>query len=188
MLPLNPKSSDDFQTPAYALTPLLPFLPKDKVIWECACGGRNLVKALRSDGYKVRGTDMKAGTDFRSFNPKPESLKGLIGGRKKPLGDVIVTNPPYSLKDDFLITAYNLGLPFAFLMPLTALEGQDRQWYYRRYGLELIVLSERLHFETPSGKGSHCWFPVAWFCWKLTGRPLTFAAPQWGSRRSPSPK
>ena len=54
MLPLKSKNSDDFQTPPHALAPLLPFLPKDEVIWECACGGRNLVKALRSEGSQVR--------------------------------------------------------------------------------------------------------------------------------------
>lgn len=175
MLPLRPNSPDDFQTPAHALKPLLRFLPKDKVIWECACGKGNLVKALRKERYAVRATDIKTGTDFLSYQPEPEGLEDLFGPSKKPLGDVIVTNPPYSAKDDFLAVACMLDLPFAFLMPLTAMEGQRRQFYYRTYGVELIVLPKRLHFETPGGGASHCWFPVAWFCRKLSGQPLIFA-------------
>lgn len=182
MLPFRSNSPDDFQTPPHALKPLLKFLPKEKVIWECACGKGNLVRTLRKDGHTVRGTDFKSGQNFLSWCRSPESLPlkhlphDAKESGKKPLGDIIVTNPPYSLKNEFLTTAYSLGLPFAFLMPLTALEGASRQFYYRRYGIELIILPERLHFETPGGKKSHCWFPVAWFCRKLIGQHLIIAA------------
>lgn len=174
MLPLRRNSADDFQTPPEALKPLLKYLPKEKVIWECACGKGNLVKALRKAGHRVRDTDIKTGTNFLSYQPEPEGCEDLFGPSKKPLGDIIVTNPPYSKKDLFLAVAYMLDLPFAFLMPLTALEGQSRQFYYRTYGIELIILPECLHFETPEGNASHCWFPMAWFCRKLIGRPLVF--------------
>lgn len=162
-LPKRRGSPDDFQTPPDALKPLLSFLPKDKRIWEPACGRGNLVNTLQALGYSVCGTDKKTGTDFLDRDTWT-SLKAL--------GDLIVTNPPYSLKDEFLRQAYRLGLPFAFLLPLTALEGTERQSYYRRYGLELILLPGRLHFETPNRRPSDCWFPVAWFCSKLTGRAL----------------
>jgi len=38
--------SDEFQTPKYALDPLLPFLKKDWIIWECAWGKGSLAKHL----------------------------------------------------------------------------------------------------------------------------------------------
>ncbi|MFO8133200.1 MAG: hypothetical protein R6U10_04620, partial [Thermoplasmatota archaeon] len=40
--------------------------------------------------------------------------------------DCIVTNPPFSRKDEFLEQCYAYGKPFALLMPLTALEGMRR--------------------------------------------------------------
>ena len=42
--PIRQGSPDDFQTPPYALDPLLPFLKRDWVVWECACGKGNLVR------------------------------------------------------------------------------------------------------------------------------------------------
>ena len=87
--------------------------------------------------------------------------------------DCIVTNPPYSLRYEFIKRAYELGRPWAMLMPLTTLEGR-RQELFRRYGIELLLLNKRINFETPSGRGSGAWFPVAWFCWKLLPDKIIF--------------
>ena len=60
--PLKNNAPDDFQTPPIALTPLYPYLKKDWVIWECAAGNDNLVKALRSKmniASKITGDDLK---------------------------------------------------------------------------------------------------------------------------------
>jgi len=62
--------------------------------------------------------------------------------------------------------AYELGKPFAFLMPLTALEGIKRGEMYKRYGLQLIIPNRRIDFITPNG-GKSSWFQTAWFTWKL---------------------
>jgi hypothetical protein len=44
--PMRQGSPDDFQTPDKALDILTPFLDKNKVIWECACGKGNLLDGL----------------------------------------------------------------------------------------------------------------------------------------------
>ena len=111
--PLNTNYSNDFQTPPEALTPLLHYLKKDFVIWECACGNGNLVKELKKKGFKVISTDIKTGKDFLKYEPKQY--------------DCIITNPPYSLKYEFLKRAYKLNKPFAFLLPLTTFETSKRQ-------------------------------------------------------------
>ena len=81
--------------------------------------------------------------------------------------DCIVTNPPFSLKDRFLERCYDLGKPFALLLPLTALEGKDRQSFYKKYGIQLIVPDSRINFYTPDGKNSGSWFLSAWYTWKM---------------------
>ena len=161
MLPLKIKSSDDFQTPPIALTPLLPYIKKDWVVWECANGNGNLEKALKDNGLNVVGTDIKTGFDF-------------VKDKQDFNFDLIITNPPYSLKNEFLKKAYEYGKPFALLLPLTALESKERQSLYEKYGIEILLLNKRINFETPGGKGSSSWFATAWFCWKLLPEKIIF--------------
>ena len=150
--------SDNFQTPKEALNILLPYLNKNWQIWECAWGKGNLYQFLQDVGFKVLGTDIN-GDYGHKLNFLTETMSFPF--------DCIITNPPYSLKDKFLERAYQLNTRFAFLMPLTTLEGKKRGELYQKYGIELIIPNKRINFITPSGKGSGAWFQVAWFCWKL---------------------
>lgn len=145
-------SSDEFQTPKIAIMPLLPFLKKEWIIYECAWGKGSLATHLLERGFKVIGDKSY---DFLENDVFKEDF------------DCIVTNPPYSKKEEFLRRAYTYGKPFAFLLPLSALEGKKRGELYRKYGIQLIIPNKRINFITPSGKGSGAWFQVAWFCWGL---------------------
>lgn len=163
-LPQNKVSSDDFQTPPHAINPLLPYLNLDWVIWECAVGKGNLQCALMDRDFICYGTDIlsSAGQDFLQY--------------EYPDYDCIVTNPPYSLKNEFLNRCYELCKPFALLLPLTTFETKRRQALFREHGVEVIFLPKRINFETPSGQGSGSWFATAWFTWGLNiGQQLTFS-------------
>lgn len=141
---------DNFQTPPEALNILLPFIKKEWLIWECAWGQGKLYNQLKKEGYNVVGSDI----EFNFLENYKEC-------------DCIITNPPYSLKDQFIRRCYELKKPFALLMPLTALEGKKRQACYKEHGLQLIIPSKRINFETPSGKGKGSWFMTAWYTWGL---------------------
>lgn len=150
---MNPGHDDDLQTPEWALDPIIPYLDKKTVIWECAAGNGNLVRGLEKAGFLVTGTDIHTGTDFFSNH--------------YPLGTgTILTNPPYSEKDKWIGRCYMLGLPFALLLPITALGGRFRQAMYRENGLQVLFFDRRVNFEVPSGKNDP-WFATAWFTWQL---------------------
>lgn len=137
--PMKQGSPDDFQTPEVALDYLVPFLNKDWTVWECACGKGNLVNGLIKRGFDVIGTDKEPGWDF------------LID---KPIQfDCIITNPPYSIKEKFIERCFQLGVPFALLMPLTTLESEKRHRIFRDNHIQLIIPNRRFNFETPSGMG-----------------------------------
>ena len=137
------RGTDNLATPAEALIPLLKYLPKN--IWECATGEGKLAGELERHGHRVfRGYDFLNDTC---------TLKDVA----------IVTNPPFSLKTKFLERAYELDIPFAFLLPITALEGARRQKLYRENGIDVIFLPKRIDF---TGKKAP-WFAVAWFVHKL---------------------
>jgi hypothetical protein len=173
--------SDIFQTDPWVLDALIPYLDPQWVIWEPSCGHGRLARGLGDRGFLVNATD--------TWQPEtPRAEHPLVYWWKDPRDflqwqptdmmadyDCIVTNPPYSAKDDFLARAYELGKPFAFLLPYAALEGRKRQALYRQYGLELIVLPKRPTFTTPSGKVGGSWFACAWFLGHFgIGSGLTF--------------
>jgi len=161
--PLHGFAPDDFQTPKEALVPLLPYLRANWVIWECAEGKGYLTNELRARGYLVIGSDILTGQDFLSWMPSHF--------------DCIITNPPYSIKHKFLIRCYQLGKPFALLLPLTTLETRTRQKLFTQYGLEIILFDKRINFHVPSGKESKSWFATAWFTWGLDiGKQLNFVS------------
>ncbi len=159
--PLIQGNSNDFQTPPIALKPLYKYLNPGSVIWECAAGKGNLAKALEKNTFTVIASDILIGNNFMDYEPFHY--------------DYIITNPPYSLKQQFLERAYSLGKPFAFLLPLTTFETAKRQELFKKHGLEVILFDKRINFETPSGKGSGSWFATAWFTNGLNiGKELTF--------------
>lgn len=154
----NPKN-DELYTPPEAIYPLLKYLPKDKIYWECTdFGNSNITKVLKKNGYKVISTHINSGFDFLKDKPNFEF-------------DVIITNPPYSLKTEFLKRAYQLGKSFAFLLPIHTLEGKKRGKLFRKYGLQLLVLDKRINFMKNK---KNVWFNTSWFCWKLLPNDLIF--------------
>ena len=103
------EKNDELYTPDYAIEPLLKYLPKDKIIWECTdFGSSNITKLLKQHDYKVISTH-KDNFDFLTDIPNFDF-------------DIIITNPPYSLKNEFLKKCYEYDKPFCLLLPLTSLE------------------------------------------------------------------
>jgi len=141
----------------------LPFLDKEWLIWEPACGKGNLVGGLNSAGFLTEGTDILTGNNF--LTGRPDKF------------DCIVTNPPFSLKQEFLERCYFLGKPFALLLPLTTFETAKRQALFKEFGIEVIFFDKRINFETPNKvENSSSWFATAWFTNGLNlGSQLNFA-------------
>lgn len=161
--PMARGRADDFQTPPAALDYLVPYLPNTWTIWECAAGAGLLVDGFAARGYRTVASDILTGQNFLTWRPEEH-------------WDCVVTNPPYSLKQEFMERAWNLGKPFALLLPLTTFETRRRQKILAQ-GVEVIFLGKRVNFVTPSGEGSGAWFAVAWFTWRLgIGRQLLFPA------------
>jgi len=160
--PLRQGSSDDFQTPPWALTPLIGHLKANWVVWECASGQGNLATGLKRLGFRVVSSDLATGRDFLAWQPKHF--------------DCIITNPPFRFKQQFLERCYQLGKPFALLLPLTTLETRKRQQLFERHGVEIILFDRRIDFQPPSRVvGTSSWFATAWFTSGLhIGRQLSF--------------
>lgn len=151
----NNTQSDECFTPPEALLPLLPFLDKTKVYYECTANhSKSIIFTLQKQGFTILPS---GGRDFLK-DPLPDGV------------DIILTNPPYSKKDKFIERCYELGKPFALLLPVSSLQGQKRGELFEKNGVEILVLNARIDF---TGKGAPH-FGVAWFCHQLLPKPLIF--------------
>lgn len=155
---------DNCQTPPYAIGPLLPYINPEWNIWEPACGERQLSRALRAHTPRIINTDILDGTNFFEWQPRAF--------------DAIITNPPYSnpAKFDFLARCYDLGKPFALLVPVEILGAKTAQKYFERYGVEVLLLDKRVNFKMPRTgyENGGAQFPTFWCCWKMLPEPIVF--------------
>lgn len=162
--PYVPQGNDACQTPPYAIDPLLPYLNVGITIWEPAAGEMHLVEAFYDAGFKtVVTSDMITGQNFLEYEPVEH-------------WDCIVTNPPFTLKYEFIERCYELGKPFALLVPVEVLGAGKAQSLMKANGFEIMLLSRRIDFKMPnagwSGAGSQ--FPTLWLCWQLLPQPVVF--------------
>ena len=150
----KPKN-DEWYTPIYAITPIIDYLPKNKIIW-CPfdTSDSNYVKELKKAGYKVIYSHTDTGHNF--FNYEPEKW------------DILVSNPPFSIKDKVLARSYSFKKPFALLLPISALEGVFRTDLYIKNGLELLKFDKRINFNHTKGIS----FATGYFCYNLLPKSL----------------
>lgn len=158
---------ENYETPIEAVKVLqdnLLWLGCKRVIWEpCDPSGvSNITKVFQQSGHKVISTGLP-GSDFLRMRRPPNGVK------------CIITNPPYSLKDQFLEKCFSFGIPFCLLLPITALEGVRRGAMFREHGIQVLILDRRVQFIP----GKSVYFNTSWFCWSsnnsMLKRDLIFA-------------
>lgn len=125
------KQSDEVYTPAYAVKPIIKYIKKGSVIW-CPFDEEDseYVKILRDNGFKVIATHIDNGKNF--FDYEPEEY------------DVIISNPPFSIKDAILKRLDELDKPYAVLFPLPTLQGQKRFTYLNN--CQALIFDKRINF------------------------------------------
>ena len=125
-------SQDQYFTPLKSFNPLLPYLPKDKKIWEPSCGDGRLVKRMIEYGLDASGDDLNNGYDFLLDDTKRECLVG---------------NPPYSICKAFLSHCLEVSNEVYMLVRLNFLGSKERrEWFRKNSPSALFVLSERPNF------------------------------------------
>jgi len=143
---------DDYMTPKYAWENIKEYIPKDKIIWEAFYGDGNSGSYLEEMGYDV----IHKPVDFF----------------KNDLGDIIVSNPPFSKVKEILPRLKELDKPFIMIMPVSKINTQ----YFRKYfmnDIQIIIPRKRIHFlKLVSGKvldnyNSSCNFDCFYYCYKM---------------------
>lgn len=136
----NPK--DNFYTPRYATEILLPFIPETDFIWECAAGDGAISNILEeTKKYTVVSSDLRDAFQNDFFKDSAIPIEFL---RNK--NSIIITNPPFGLKEKFYNRCVELGHPFALLIPT-----DYSRWIINaiKDGSEKIIPERRIDYITP---------------------------------------
>jgi hypothetical protein len=126
--------NDEFYTPRYAVEPLLKYISGDKRIW-CPFDTEEslIVKSLREHGNEVIATHISSGGDFFQI----EDVQC----------DLIISNPPYSLKGSVFQKLFDINKSFAMLVGVVGLfESQERFNMFSRNEFEIMWLNKRISY------------------------------------------
>ena len=130
-------------------------------VWEPACGSGNISKALISKGYNVFSSDLynygygMTGVDFLKVSKK---------------FDVIITNPPYSLAEQFIERSLEHASIVVMLLRLSFLEGQGRaRGLWKHHPPHRVYICGRrpsMYKVNHIGKKNGGFVAYAWYVWK----------------------
>jgi len=141
---------DDYMTPKYAWENIRDYIPK-KVIWEAFYGDGKSGQYLKELGFDV----IHEPVDFF----------------ENDLGEIIVSNPPFSKSKEIMKRLMVLDKPFIILFPVSKLNtSYMREWKDK---LQIIIPRKRIHFEkqvegkTIEGWKNACYFDCFYYCYKI---------------------
>lgn len=146
---------DDYMTPKYAWDDIKEYIPRDKVIWEAFYGDGKSGKYLEELGFNV----IHQKVDFFKNN----------------LGDIIVSNPPFSKAKEVIERLVLLDKPFILILPSSKINTQ----YIRNIfiglddKLQIIIPKKRIQFvklvngKVPENFRDSCNFDCFYYCYKL---------------------
>ena len=151
---------DDYNTPKYAWENIQQFIPKDKVIWECFFSNGASGTHLQELGFEVINKDV----DFF----------------ENDLGDVIISNGPYSKSKEIMKRLLVLDKPFILIFPSSKINtSYFREW--KDKNLQIIIPKKRIHFEkhidgkVPENWKNACNFDCFYYCYKMgLDKDITF--------------
>lgn len=129
-----------------------------KSIWEPACGEGHMSHALELRGFKVFSSDIAdicygvGGVDFTT--------------QSKRQGDFIITNPPFSLSEQFIRHSIQLGGSFALLLKSQYWHARKRLDLFREFKpLYIMPLTWRPDFLFGTRGGGSPLMDVVWCVW-----------------------
>ena len=144
---------DDYMTPKYAWENIKHLIPKDKLIWEAFYGDGESGKYLTELGFDV----IHEPVDF--FDNE--------------LGDIIISNPPFSQSKEVMKRLKELNKPFIVILPQLKICTSYIRENYKNSELQIIIPRKRIHFNKlidgvqPDNYKSCCSFDCFYYCYKM---------------------
>jgi hypothetical protein len=146
---------NDYMSPKYAWENIIHYIPKDKEIWECFYGDGTSGTHMEELGLNVIHKEV----DFFKNN----------------LGDILISNPPYSIKKEVFTRLKELDKAFIMICPSSCINTQYMRNLFSdcENALQIIIPRKRIQFnklvdgETPKEYKSCCNFDCFYYCYKM---------------------
>ena len=159
------KASDEYYTPPEVVKPILKYIDMKGyplTVW-CPFDTEEsqFVKLIHAAGHKVIASHIDNGENFFYYEPDEY--------------DLIISNPPFSIKDDILKRLSELNKPYAILLPLPALQGQKRFPYLKN--CQALIFDKRINFytdEAQTKRATGVSFASIYICKDFLPRDLIF--------------
>lgn len=156
---------DEWFTPEEAVFPIIRYLKPNSTIW-CPFDTKesNFYKILITNGFNVVATHLSDGIDFFESNIYKSC-------------DYIISNPPYSLRNNILQRLFRLGKPFAMLMNTNGLFDSNLRWnLFKDNNFTLIYLKGRVNYMEDYGEKqkSSPPFQSAYICGNISDKQIVF--------------
>ena len=127
------RKDDEYETPEHAVNIILPYLKPNSTIW-CPFDKNhsNYVKCLTKAGNTVINSHIEYGQDFFTMDV-PKNI------------DYIVSNPPYSKKNQVYERLYEIGKPFAMLINASGFaDSLKRATLFAEKGVQIMYIYPRV--------------------------------------------
>lgn len=151
--------NDECYTPAYAVRPILEYIPEGKIVW-CPFDKENseFVKLISRQNDVVY-SHIDNGQDFFKYEPDE--------------WDLIVSNPPFSNKRKFFERALSFNKPFALIMTNVWLNDSAPKVLFKDKDLQLLMFDKRISFIEPNKKQqSKITFSSSYYCWNFLPKQI----------------
>lgn len=144
---------DDYMTPKSAWENIKKFIPKDKIIWEAFYGDGASGNYLKEMGFDV--------------------IHEPIDFFENDLGDIIISNPPFSKSKEVMERLSKLDKPFIIILPCSKINTSYFRNTFMNKGLQIIIPKKRIHFtklvdgKVPDKWKNACNFDCFYYCYKM---------------------
>ena len=142
------KGDNEYMTPKEVWVSIAHLIPKDKVIFEGFYGDGNSGKFLKELGFKVESHDVDF-FDDQKFNY-----------------DIIISNPPYSIKAKVFKKLSEIDKPFMMLVPASTMTKQYLKKYFKDK-IQIVIPERRIQFIKDGVQTKRCFFDTVWISYKM---------------------
>ncbi len=141
-------NDDDWNTPKSVWESIAHLIPKDKIVWECFYGDGKSGEYLSELGFNIEHHKI----DF--FEDPTFDY------------DILVSNPPYSMKPKVFKRLAEIDKPFMMLVPVSTMTKKFLKTYFQDK-IQIIIPKSRIHFLKAGVQTKGSWFDTIFICYRM---------------------